>query len=161
MRQSKIPALRHRFVAGGTGGPHMPRLLKGIRQRGRSFFFRVRTGGTDRTIPLGRDLDRAVTRALEIRRRIKAGLPPTAERPAILTVKDAVETWLKDHVQHTRHGAFAENTRTRSENVLLRFMGSLPLDQVTAGTLFAYRNHLAKLMSRRGRPFSAATIRMF
>jgi integrase len=139
----------------------MPRLLKGIRQRGRSFFFRVRTGGTDRNIPLGRDPDRAVTRALEIRRRIKAGLPPTEERPAILTVKDAVETWLKDHVQHTRHGAFAENTRTRCENVMLPFMGSLPLDQVTTGTLFAYRNHLAKLTSRRGRPFSAATIRMF
>jgi len=89
----------------------MPRLLKGIRQRGRSFFFRVRAGGTDRTIPLGRDLDRAVTRALEIRRRIKAGLPPTDERPANLTVRDAVETWLRDRVQHSRHGAFAENTR--------------------------------------------------
>ena len=47
----------------------MPRLLKGIRQRGRNFFFRVRTGGIDRTIPLGRDPDRAVTRVLEIRRR--------------------------------------------------------------------------------------------
>src|SRR5215831_4757458 len=111
MRQSKIPALRHRFVAGGTGGPHMPRLLKGIRQRGRSFFFRIRAGGSDRTITLGRDLDRAVTRALEIRRRIKAGLPPTDERPANLTVRDAVETWLRDRVQHSRHGAFAENTR--------------------------------------------------
>src|SRR5262249_58077042 len=111
----------------------MPRLLKGIRQRGKSFFYRVRTGGTDRTIPLGRDLDRAVTRALEIRRRIKAGLSPTEERPAILTVKDAVETWLKDHVQHARHGAFAENTRARCEDILLPFIGSLPLEQVTAG----------------------------
>ena len=46
----------------------MPRLLKGLRQRGRSFFFRIRSGGVDRTIPLGQDFDRAVTRALEIRR---------------------------------------------------------------------------------------------
>jgi len=139
----------------------MPRLLKGIRQRGRSFFFRVRAGGTDRTIPLGRDLDRAVTRALEIRRRIKAGLPPTDERPANLIVRDAVETWLRDRVQHSRHGAFAENTRARCEDVLLPFMGSLPLQDVTVGTLYAYRNHLTKLTSRRGRPFSPATLRMF
>ncbi len=139
----------------------MPRLLKGLRQRGRSFFLRVRTGGVDRTIPLGRDLDRAVTRALEIRRRIQAGLPPTEERTAILTLRDAVHSWLEDHVRHTRHGAFAGNTRSRCERVLLPFMGDHPLDQVTAGTLFAYRNHLVGLTSRRGRPLSAATVRMF
>jgi integrase len=139
----------------------MPRLLKGLRQRGRSFFFRVRTGGVDRTISLGQDFDRAVTRALEIRRRIKAGLPPTEERSAILTVRDAVQSWLEDHVRHTRHGAFAGNTRARCERVLLPFMGDHPLDQVTAGTLFAYRNHVVGLTSRRGRPLSAATVRMY
>jgi integrase len=139
----------------------MPRLLKGIRQRGRSYFYRVRSDGADRTIPLGRDFDRAVTRALEIRRRINAGLPPTEVRSAIFTVQDAVQSWLEDHVRHTRHGAFADNTRARCERVLLPFMGDHPLDQVTAGTLFAYRNHLVGLTSRRGRPLSAATIRMF
>lgn len=139
----------------------MPRLLKGIRQRGGSFFFRIREGGADRTIRLGRDHDRAVTRALEICRRIKAGLPPTEERPAIFTVEDAVRSWLDDHVRHARHGAFAENTRVRCERVLLPYMGNQPLDRVTAGTLFAYRNHLVGRTSRRGRPFSAATIRMY
>lgn len=139
----------------------MPRLLKGLRQRGRSFFFRVRADGTDRTIPLGRDPDRAVTRVLEIRRRIKAGLPPTEERRTILTLEDAVQSWLEDHVRHTRHGAFAENTRVRCERVLLPFMGSHPLNQVTASTLFAYRNHLVGLTGRRGRPLSAATVRMY
>lgn len=64
-------------------------------------------------------------------------------------------------MRHNRHGAFAENTRKRCECVLLPFMGDHPLDQVTAGTLFAYRNHLVGLTSRRGRPLSAATIRMF
>lgn len=58
----------------------MPRLLKGVRQRGRSFFFRYRVGGRDQRIPLGRDPDRAVTRVIEIRRRIANGLPPTDER---------------------------------------------------------------------------------
>jgi integrase len=139
----------------------MPRLLKGIRQRGRSFYFRIRSCGVDRNIPLGRDPDRAVTRALGIRRRIKAGLPPLEERPAIFTVRDAVQSWLDDHVRHARHGAFAENTRKRCERVLLPFMGDLPLEQVTAGALFAYRNHLVARKSRRGRPFSTATIRMF
>jgi integrase len=139
----------------------MPRLLKGIRQRGGSFFFRIRSGGAERNIPLGRNLDRAVTRALEISRRIKAGLPPTDERPAIFTVEGAVRSWLEDHVRHARHGAFAENTRIRCERVLLPFTGELPLDQVTAGTLFTYRNHLVGRISRRGRPFSAATIRMY
>jgi hypothetical protein len=62
----------------------MPRLLKGLRKRGRSFFFRIRSGGMDSTIPLGRDLDRAVTRALEFTRRIKAGLPPMEERKPVL-----------------------------------------------------------------------------
>jgi len=139
----------------------MPRLLAGIRRRGRSFYFRIRSGGAEKAIPLGRDPDRAVTRALEISRRIKAGLPPTEERPPMFTVEDAVRSWLEDHVRHARHGAFAENTRVRCERVLMPFMGKLPLDQVTAGTLFAYRNHLVSRNSRRGRPFSAATIRMY
>lgn len=98
---------------------------------------------------------------LEIRRRIKSGLPPTEERSAILTVRDAVKSWLEDRVRHTRHGAFAENTRKRCDDVLLPFMGTQPLQQVTAGTLFAYRNHLVELTSRRGRPMSPATVRMF
>ncbi len=139
----------------------MPRFLKGLRRRGQSFFYRVRTGGTDQTIPLGQDFDRAVTRVLEIRRRIKAGLPPMDERSAILTVRDAVKSWLEDRVRHTRQAAFAESTRARCEHVLLPFMGSHPLEQVTAGTLFAYRNHLVELTSRRGRPLSPTTVRMF
>ncbi len=139
----------------------MPRLMKGLRQRGRSFFFRIRVGGVDRTIFLGRDHDRAIVQALEITRRIKAGLPPVDERKAILTVEDAVKSWLEDHVKHHRHEAFAENTRKRCERVLLPFMGSLTLDEVTAGSLFKYRNHLVGLESRRKRPFSAATVRMY
>lgn len=138
----------------------MPRLT-GLRRRGRSYFFRIRTGGVDRSIPLGRDFDRAVTRVLEIRRRVASGLPPMDERPAILTVRDIVQNWLEDHVQHHRHSTFAANTRTRCERVLLPFMGSLRLDEVTVGTLFSYRNYLVGLTGRRGRPLSAATVRMY
>src|SRR5262245_57199027 len=108
----------------------MPRLLKGLRQRGRAFFFRIRTGGGEQTIALGPDPDRAVTRALEIRRRLKAGLPPIEERAALVTVRDVVESWLEDHVQHARHSAFAANTRKRCEQVLLPLLGDYPVDQV-------------------------------
>ena len=123
----------------------MPRLLKGLRKRGRSFFFRIRSGGVDKTIPLGRDLDRAVTRALEIARRIKAGLPPVEERKPVFTVEDAVKHWLENHVNRHRSGAFALQTRSRCERVLLPFMGSMRLEGVTAGTLFAYGNHVTGL----------------
>ena len=139
----------------------MPRLLKAIRQRGRSFFFRVRTGGVDRTIPLGQDFDRAVTRALEIRRRIKAGLPPTEERSTIFTVRDAVKAWLDDHVKHNRHGLFQAETRRRCEKVLVPFMGDLKIEEVKASTLFAYKNHVSGFSGRRGPRFSERTVRMY
>lgn len=139
----------------------MPRHLKGLRKRGRSYFFRVRAGGKDQTVSLGQDYDQAVVRVLEIRRRLNAGLPPTDERSAILTVADAARSWLEDHVAHARHGAFAHNTRSRCERVLFPFLGRMPLDEVMAGTLFAYRNHLVTLPSRRGGALSAATVRMF
>jgi len=139
----------------------MPRLLKGLRKRGRTYFFRVRFGGKEKTYRLGRDRDRAVMRALEMDRRLKAGLPPVDERQAIFTLEDAVKSWLEDHVRHARHAAFAENTRKRCETVLVPYMGDLQLEDVTAGVLFKYRNHLAGLKSRRQRPFSTATMRMY
>ncbi len=139
----------------------MPRLMKGLRQRGRSYYFRIRDGEGEQSIPLGRDFDRAMTRALGIRRRLKAGLPPTEERLATFTLRDAVERWLEDHVRHARHGAFADNTRSRCERVLLPFMGGVQIEDVTASRLYAYRNHLVVLRSRRGGPLSAATVRMF
>jgi integrase-like protein len=60
-------------------------------------------------------------------------------------VEDAVRSWLKDHVSLHRRGAFAGHTRSRCDRVLLPFMESMRLEDVTAGTLFAYRNHVAGL----------------
>jgi site-specific recombinase XerD len=139
----------------------MPRLLKSIRQRGRTFFYRYRVGGRDKSIPLGRDPDLAVTRALGIRRRIKAGLPPMEERPAIFTVEDLVRAWLRDQVAHSRHGRFRLETVRRCEAVLIPFMGKIPVEQVGASALFAYRNHIADLPGRGGRKLSAASVRMY
>ena len=139
----------------------MPRLLKGVRQRGRSYFFRYRVGGRDQTIPLGRDRDIAVTRALAIQRRIKAGLPPMEERPAILTLEDLVRAWLRDQVTHSRQGRFRLETVRRCEAVLIPFLGRLPVDQVGSSALFAYRNHVAELPGRGGRKLAAASVRMY
>jgi hypothetical protein len=49
-----------------------------------------------------------------------------------------VQSWLEGHVRHACHRAFAENARSRCERVPLPFMGDHLLEQVTAGTLFAY-----------------------
>ncbi len=139
----------------------MPRLLKGLRQRGKSFYFRYRAGGKDQLIQLGRDPDLAVTRVLAIRKRIKAGLPPTEERPAIVTAEDLVRAWLRDQVAHSRRGRFGRETIQRCEAVLIPFLGKMQLEQVTASTLFAYRNHVVQLPGRGGRPLSAASVRMY
>jgi integrase len=94
----------------------MPR-LKGVRQRGRSFFYRIRTGGADRTIALGRDLDLAVKQALEIRRRLKAGLPPTDERaslnPASLRFGDLEQMLLDDYRAQQRRSIDVVDLRLR------------------------------------------------
>src|SRR5262245_21385208 len=112
----------------------MPRLLKGLRQLGKSFYFRCRAGGKDQQIPLGRDPDLAVTRALAIRKRIKAVLLPTEARPAIVTAEELVRAWLRDQVAHSRRGRFGRETVQRCETVLIPFLGRMPLEQVTAST---------------------------
>src|SRR5262245_20184500 len=94
----------------------MPR-LKGVRQRGRSFFYRIRAGGEDRTISLGRDLDLAVKQVLEIRRRLKAGLPPTDERtglnPEDLPFVHLEQRWLDDYRAQQRRSAPVVELRLR------------------------------------------------
>ena len=47
------------------------------------------------------------------------------------------------------------------ERVLLPFMGDVPLEEVSASKLFAYRNHLVTKTSRRCRKLSDATVRMY
>ena len=83
------------------------------------------------------------------------------KRLAIFTVRDAVQSWLDDQVEHNRHGSFGAETRARCEKTLLPFMGSLRIEQVTAGTLFNYRAHVSGLKGRRGPLFSPRTVRMY
>jgi len=69
---------------------------------------------------------------------------------AIFTVRDAVQGWLDDQVEDNCHGSFGAETRARCEKTPLPFMGSLRIEQVTAGTLFNYRAHVSGLKGRRG-----------
>lgn len=137
----------------------MPR-LKGLRKRGRSYYYRLRTGkDQEKQIPLGRDFDRAVARVLELRRRIEAGKPITDERPA-LTVTEAAQEWLDAYVKHNRWERFRRETESRVRRCLVPFMGNEPIEQVTARTLYAYRNHLSQQTHwRTGMPLAAGTIR--
>lgn len=137
----------------------MPR-LKGLVKRGRSYYYRVRDGRTaEKQIPLGRDFDAAVAAVLELRRRIEAGKPLTDDKPT-LTVKDAARQWLKEYVQHNRGERFHRETESRVNRFLVPFMGQEKIEDVTARTLFAYRNWLAtRTHGEKKKPLSAGTIR--
>ncbi len=90
--------------------------LKGLRKRGHSYYYCVREGSTEKQIPLGRNLDLAVTKVLEFRRRIDAGKPITDDRPT-LTVADAARQWLDEYVQHNRWERFCRETESRVKSI--------------------------------------------
>lgn len=137
----------------------MPRLT-GLRKRRQSYYYRVRDGrNKERLIPLGRDPDKAVAKALELRRQIGVGRRPWDEAPK-LTVANVVKEWLRDYIQKNRSERFAAETGRRVETYLLAFMGEEPIEDVTARTLFAYRTWLGdKKHWRTGRPLAPATTR--
>jgi integrase len=136
----------------------MPR-LKGLRKRGRCYYFRVRDRNKEKLIPLGRDFDRAVTRVLELRKRIEAGRPLTDEGPA-LTVAAAAKEWLEAYVKHNRWQRYQRDTQKRMDRYLIPFMGKERLEDVTARTLYAYRNYLSQQKHwRTGKPLAPATVR--
>lgn len=136
-------------------------LAKGIRQMGRGFYYRVRHAGKETLVPLGTDPDKALVKALETRKKIKQGKPLVEMRTAV-TVSTAARQWLAEYVAHARSDRFAKETESRVDRFLLPFMGQERIEDVTARTLFAYRNFLAE--QTRGddespRHLSAGTIR--
>lgn len=137
-------------------------MFRGIRKMGRGYYYRIRTGRNgERLIPLGTDPDTAATKAADIRRRLKAGKPPEEppERPA-LTVEAVARQWLAEGAKHTRSERFLQETESRINRFLVPFMGRERIEDVTARTLFAYRNWMAE--RKRGeskQPLAAATVR--
>lgn len=133
--------------------------LKGLRKRGHSYYYRVREGSTEKQIPLGRDFDLAVTSVLEFRRRIEAGRPLIDDKPKV-TVAAAAQQWLDEYVKHNRWERFHRETESRVKRFLVPFMGKEKIEDVTARTLFAYRNWLAtQTHGEKKKPLSAGTIR--
>ncbi len=136
----------------------MPR-LKGLRKRGRCYYFRVREGNREKLISLGRDFDRAVIRVLELRRRIESGKPLIDERPA-LTVAAAAKEWMEAYVKHNRWERYQRETEKRIDRYLVPFMGRERLEDVTARTLYAYRNFLSQQKHwRTKKPLAQATVK--
>lgn len=121
-----------------------PKKLKGIRKMRHGYYYRIRNGRSgERLVPLGKDPDKAVVKALELRRAIKAGEPVTEERTA-LTVAVVAKQWLGEYVMANRSPRFYEETVSRVNRYLIPFMGKERIEDVTARTLFAYRNWLGE-----------------
>ncbi len=137
----------------------MPR-LKGMIKRGRRYYYRVREGRNgEKQIPLGKDFDAAVAQVLELRRRIDTGRPLEDHRPA-LTVADAAAEWLEAYVQHSRWERFRRETESRVKRYLVPFMGRERLEDITARTLYAYRNYLSQRTHwKTTKPLATSTVR--
>lgn len=129
-----------------------------MRRRGRSYFYRVRIGRTERTINLGRDYDVAVRKYLDLRKRRHA--PAEEVLAPTLTVKEAAKRWLEEHVRHNRTAQNHRDAKARSRMYLEEFMGETRIDLVTAGTLSAYRHWLTgRLHPKTKQPLTALTVK--
>ena len=73
----------------------MPKLLKGMFKRGRSYYVRLRRNGGDRWVSLGSDYDKACRRVREMRR---GNIPGNR-----ITVEEAAEKWLEGYVPTARN----------------------------------------------------------
>jgi integrase len=128
-----------------------------LRQRGETYFYRVRIGPKEQTVNLGTDPEIAMREYKELRKRrrdpsaLRSYLEQRKRRRAAenevpaptLTVTEAAERWLSEHVQHNRSVQNLKDARARVRRFLTPFMGETRIDRVTAATLSAYRHWLA------------------
>ncbi len=114
----------------------MPKLLKGMFKRGRSFYYRVRDNYGDRWISLGPDYDEACRRLRELRR---GSIPVSRE-----TVEDAAGKWLEGYVATARNEKGVELARQRVRMYLVPFFKYRPLAAVTTENVRQYRLFLER-----------------
>lgn len=112
------------------------KLPKGMFQRGPRYYTRLRTGGGDKWISLGADLDEA--KKLLERHRSGDTVAPK------LTVEQAAETWLESYVRTARNEQGFKLAKTRVKLYLVRFLGSRFLPKVTREDMRFYRLWLEK-----------------
>jgi integrase len=126
---------------------------------GRGYYYRIRTGrNSEQLIPLGSDPDKAIVKALDLRRKRAAGL--TVEAAATFTLKEAADRWMVEYVLHNRTEDNQEDTRARLDRHVLPYLGTLPLETITASKLFQYRAWLAgRKHWKTGNPLSTLSVR--
>jgi integrase len=110
----------------------MPKLPKGMFKRGKSWYTRLRNGGKDRWISLGRDYTEASFRLRDIRRQ---GEPPKRSE----FVEQVVDSWLRMYVRTNRNPRGQKMTADRAEQFLIPFLGHKRLDAVTQDDIREYR----------------------
>lgn len=111
----------------------MPRPPRGIFKRGRSYYMRLRDGGRDRWVSLGKDLGEASRRFHEI----KSGAVEPARRS--VTVATAAQQWLDKYCATRRDKRYASVTARRVEMYLAPFMGFKLLGKVQPDDVREYR----------------------
>lgn len=114
----------------------MPRLLKGMFKRGKSFYVRHRDNYRDRWVSLGSDYEEACRKLREVRR----GKAPVGQK----RVEDAVDGWLESYVPTARNEKGVRLARQRAAMYLVPFFKYRALASVTAEDLRRYRLHLER-----------------
>lgn len=114
--------------------PHHP---KGVFRRGRSWYVRLREGGSDRWMCLGPDYQEALRRL----RRLPRGGRPLGARS---TVAEAAVQWVATYVRTARDAKGVGIVESRVRRYLTPALGAKPVERVTADDLRRYRLWLEK-----------------
>ena len=122
----------------------MPKRLKGMFKRGRSYYLRLREHYGDRWISLGPDYEEACKRCREL----KTGKPPVSR----LSVEEAAARWLETYIPTKRSWKGPELARRRVAMYLVPCFKYKPLASVTPDDLRRYRLQLEH------RPISRQTV---
>lgn len=112
----------------------MPRGLKGMFRRGRSWYVRLSENGKDRWKSLGADYEEACRQY----RRIRAGESP----PSSMTVAEAAQKWLEVWVSTGRNERGIALAKARVRKYLVPSLGWKLLERVAADDLRRYRLEL-------------------
>lgn len=113
----------------------MPKLPKGMFQRGRSYYVRLRVDGKDVWRSLGADYPEAKRKL----RQLRSGAMPLNGR---LTVVEAAGRWLETYIATARTVKGRSQTAARVEKYLKPFFAFVPLWKVTPEHIRRYRLRL-------------------
>jgi integrase len=112
----------------------VPKRLKGMFRRGKSYYLRIRENYGDRWVSLGADYEKACQRFREV----KTGKAPVVR----LTVEEAAERWLETYIPTKRSGKGPELAKRRVAMYLVPHFKYKPLASVTTDDLRRYRLQL-------------------